>query len=203
MIREINGVPSVAQVRRRSRFCSPAAPVIPQILADDGLTTEMLAAMLNEYLHWRMEPEELMYTDLHNDWNSLDVGLFVLYVEGVRFLNSIDSDDESGEATVVYSIAESDKPTFAENKTFAGLLNKWEVEIKETCWFNDDTFSFVVEFSSFIQDGLNAPSESTINYAHGIRGSVLAFSFQEGAWYNNVRHGVNMRELLSIRFDTE
>lgn len=184
------GSPDTKQTRTRSKH-SREPLIIPESLSNDGLTKEVFASLVNEYMAHRIEPEELMFANLDGEWNSWSTPLFGRRIEGIRFVNEVEIEPD-GQFTIVYGTYSSDddiRDGIGVVPPFAQFIDKWTVEIKEKCSLLGDGFHdfwFVVEFSR-------------LEYKRRTRHVV---SLAEGAWYEfeHEVHSFSMFTDFSLRY---
>lgn len=202
ILRPMKESPNKKQVRNRSRW-SENPVMIPEILSDDGLTLETLNSIIDEYLAHRIEPEEIMYTNLNGGaWGDWENSLFTMHCLGVRCINEIDYDD-AGQFTSVYVFFASDEEEERQT-TLSCFFDKWTVSIKEKCHieneylfrpsqsdnsdYGDDrpNFWFVIEFST----GEASKNTSCDSESHDdeykkflfLTHNYCTISFVEGEW---------------------
>lgn len=184
LIRTVTEVPDMTQVRTMFYPCRAIVNFIPQELVDDGLSYEVFQAVLDTYVKHRIEPEQLLFTNIDSEWNSFRTRVFTLHIDGVKLINEIELDD-MGEMTTVYSIWESEEED-EKDTPFCQFMNKWFFQLKEKCHRDFNAFTFTVEFSRFEHDGESRYRDVTKH---------VIFLSEENEWY---RTQFKVDRLLSL-----
>lgn len=166
--------PSMLQIRTRFADCRAIVSFVPQELLDDGLSLEIVQAILDMYLKHRIEPEELLFTNIDSEWNSFRNHVFTLRIDGVQLTNEVELDD-MGELTTVYVVWESEEED-ERDTDFCRFMNKWSIYIKEKCLRDFDEFGFTVQFTRYeYEDGSRFGNATKHNI----------FLSEDGEWYRS------------------